>query len=99
MMQDDGTLSPWMQRWVARTRVISTLLFTYVQVREYASFQYCVRRLVMCLSVAYALTPRRACTDPMKVLKCWCSFKQVLRGFLLFLRLVFSRHFYVVLDW
>ena len=35
---------PRMQRWVALTRVIATLLFMYPQVHAYGSFHFCARR-------------------------------------------------------
>ena len=70
LMQDSGTQASQMQRWVACTRVIATILFTYPQVHEYGSFHFCARRLAMCLSIASASTPRRPSTEAKKGVKC-----------------------------
>ena len=98
-MWDAGTLAPRMQRWVARTRVIFTLLFTYPQVREYVSFQFCARRLAMCLRVASTSTPRRTSTEATKGGKFHRSFRQGLRYVFFFSCSAASRHFSGVLDW
>ena len=84
LMQDAETLPPLMQRWVARNRVITTLLFTYLQVCEYISFHFCARQMAMRLSFASASTPRRPYTEATKAVKCLCLFKQALRHFLFF---------------
>ena len=78
------SLDNQMQRWVALTRVIATLLFVYLQVREYVSFHFCARRLTMRLRVASALTPRRTPTEATKVVKCQRFLRQVWRYFFLF---------------
>ena len=70
LMRDSGTLSPWMQQWVARTRWIDTLLFTYPQVRGYGYLHFCVRRLVIYLGVASASTSISPSTEATKVVKC-----------------------------
>ena len=99
LMQDAGTLPPQMQRWVARSRVISTLPVTYLQVHEYRSFHFYVRRLAMRLSFVSASTTRRPSTDTMKGVKCRCLLRQALRYFFFFSRSADSRHFSWVLDW
>ena len=48
LIWEAGTLPPRMQRWVALTRVIITLLFMYPQVREYGSVHFFARRLAIC---------------------------------------------------
>ena len=96
MMRDVRTLDPRMQRWVACTRVIATLLFTYQQVREYGSCHFCVRWLVMHLSVFSASTPIISPTKLTKGVKCLRSFNQALRYFLFF---SLSRNFSRFLDW
>ena len=66
LMQDAETLPPLMQRWVARNRVITTLLFTYLQVCEYISFHFCARQMAMRLNVSSTSTPRRSSTEATK---------------------------------
>ena len=66
LMRDARPLPLWMQRWVARTRVISTLLFMYLQVHEYGSFHFCTRQLEMRLNVDSTLNPRRSYTKATK---------------------------------
>ena len=58
MIQDTGTLLPQMQRWVARTISISTLIFMYLQVHEYGSCHFCARQMAICLSIAFDSPPR-----------------------------------------
>ena len=82
-MQDAGTMAPWMHQWVSRKRVITALLFTYPQVREYGSCHFCARRMEMRLSVASALTPKNSSTKATKGVKCLHLFKNSLRYFLL----------------
>ena len=98
MMQEAGTLSPRIQQLVPRTRVISTQLFMYLQVREYGSCHFCTRHLEMHLSVTSASSLRRPSTRATKGVKCIRSFKRELRYFLFFLRWEVSRHFSRVLD-
>ena len=98
-MWDAGSLPPWMQRWVARTRVLETLLYTYPQVREYGSFHFCARRMAVRLSVDSASTPRRPSTDATKVVNFQSSFKQVLRYLFFFSHSEVSRNFSGVLYW
>ena len=62
LMREARNLVPQIQRWVARTRVITTVLFKYLQVSEYGSFHFSARRLAMRVSVAFTLTPRRTST-------------------------------------
>ena len=98
-MRGSVTLSPRMKQWVARTRVIATLLLAYLQVCEYGSFHFYVRRLLMRLSVISTLTPRSPSTKATKGVKCQRSLRQVLSCFLFFLCPAFSRHFSGVLYW
>ena len=99
MILDSETLAPQMQQWVTLTRVISTLLFTYPQVREYSSPHFYVRRLAMQLSVASVLTQRRPSTKATKGVNCLRLFNQLFRYFRFFSRSEVSRHFSRVLDW
>ena len=78
-MQYAGTLAPRMQRWVAQTRVIATLLFMYLQVRDYGSFHFCARQLEMRLSVDSASTLRRPSAEAKKGVKIQRSLRQALR--------------------
>ena len=78
LLRDAITLPLWMKRWVARTRVIDTLLFTYPQVHEDGFFHFCVRCLAMHLSITSALTPRRPSTETTKGVKRLHLFKQAL---------------------
>ena len=64
------TLPPQMQWCVAWTRVIATLLFTYSQVREWGFSHSIVRRMAICLSVAFALTLGSSSTEATKGVKC-----------------------------
>ena len=93
IIQDVVTLAPQVHWWVAYTRVIATLLFTYPQVREYGSFQFFVRRLTMRLSVASASTLRRPSTKATKGVNFRRSLRQVLRYFFFFSRSAISSHF------
>ena len=74
-----------MQRWFSLTKMISILLFAYLQVREYGYFQLSARRLAMCLSVASASTPGRPYTEATKGVKCRRSLRQAWRYFSFFL--------------
>ena len=78
---------------------MDTLLFTFLQVREYGSRHFYVRRLVMHLSVASVSTPRRPSTKETKGVKCLRSFKKVLIYFRFFTLSEVSSNFYGVLDW
>ena len=51
-----------MQRLMDFTRLIVTMIFTYLQVHEYRYFLFCPRQLAIRLSIASALTPRSQST-------------------------------------
>ena len=91
--------SPRTQRCIALTRVISTLISTYPNVREYGSFYFLARRLAIRLRVASAPTPRRPSTDAMNGVKCRRSLRQACRYFFFFSFSEVSRQLSVVLDW
>ena len=98
-MRDSVTLPPWMKWLVAHKRLIVTLLFTYPHILEYGSCHFCVRQMAMHLSIASALTPIRPSTKARKGVKCLLSYKNLLRYFLSFLRLMVYRHFSGAFDW
>ena len=97
LIRDAITLTPRMQLWVARTRVIAILLFMYLQIREYRYFHFCVRRLAMSLSAASTSTPISPSTESTKEMKCQRSLRQVLKYFFFFLCSTVSRQFLVFL--
>ena len=92
-------LPPWMKRWVALTRVIANLLFTYPQVHEYVSFHFCARRLKICLSNASASTLIRPPAVETRGVKCQSLLRKTWRYFLFFSRSVVSRQVSEVLDY
>ena len=53
-----GTLVPLMHRCVAHTKLMSTLLVTYLHVLEYGCRHFLARRLNILFKVAVASTPR-----------------------------------------
>ena len=90
---------PRMQWWLELTRVIASLLFTYLQVCEYGSFHFVLRRLARLLIVASASTLRSPSTDAKKGVKCRHSLRQAYRYFFFFSRSAVSRHFLGFWDW
>ena len=98
-MQDSRTLSTQIQHLLDLTGVISTLLFMYLQVREYSYFHFFARRMSMHLSFASASTLRRMSTEAKKGVRCRRSLIQVWWYFFFLYHLEVYRHFSGVLYW
>ena len=95
MIWEDRNLYPRMQRCVAQTRVIATLLFMYPQVCEIGSVHFFARRMAIRLSVASTLNPRRPSTEATKGVTLQRCLRQEYRYFFFLYLSAVSRHFLV----
>ena len=94
------TLDPWMHWCVARTKVMSSLLLTYLHVLEYVFRHFVTRQLAILFRVDVASNPSRPSTEATKGEKCRRCWRQASRYIFFFFCSASCRHFSCVFaEW
>ena len=88
-----GTLDPRMHQWVACTKVMVTLLLTYLHILKLVYRHFVARRLAILFRVAVASTPSSPSTEETKEENCRCCWRQASRYIFFFARSASCRHF------